>query len=179
MSKLETNQVDPATGTTLTLGTSGDTITIPSGVDLSSSVSPMVSAYLSSSQTISSNTSTKIQYNTEFYDTDSAYDNSTNYRFTVPSGKAGKYVFHYAMSTDSITSSTVGALFLYKNGSAVDESFARSYPNQSTGAYPHKSCVLSLSAGDYVELYGQHTKGSNADIQSEYTFLAGHKLIGA
>ena len=32
MSKLETNQVDPATGTTLTLGTSGDTIAIPSGV---------------------------------------------------------------------------------------------------------------------------------------------------
>ena len=23
------------------------------------------------------------------------------------------------------------------------------------------------------------SKGSNADIQSEYTFLAGHKLIGA
>jgi len=34
MSKLETNQVDPATGTTLTLGTSGDTVSIPSGVSL-------------------------------------------------------------------------------------------------------------------------------------------------
>jgi hypothetical protein len=34
MSKLETNQVDPSTGTTLTLGTSGDTIDIPSGVTL-------------------------------------------------------------------------------------------------------------------------------------------------
>ena len=32
MSKLETNQVDSATGTTLTLGTSGDTVDIPSGV---------------------------------------------------------------------------------------------------------------------------------------------------
>ena len=60
----------------------------------------------------------------------------------------------------------------------VDESFARSYPNQSTGAYPHKVCILNLSAGDYIELYGQHTKGSNADFQSEYTFLSGHKLIG-
>ena len=37
MSKLETNQVDPATGTTLTLGTSGDTITIPSGVTIANS----------------------------------------------------------------------------------------------------------------------------------------------
>ena len=34
MSKLETNQVDPASGTTLTLGTSGDTVTVPTGVGL-------------------------------------------------------------------------------------------------------------------------------------------------
>jgi hypothetical protein len=37
MSKLEANQVDPATGTTLTLGTSGDTIAIPSGVTIANS----------------------------------------------------------------------------------------------------------------------------------------------
>ena len=37
MSKLETNQVDPSTGTTLTLGTSGDTISIPSGVTIANS----------------------------------------------------------------------------------------------------------------------------------------------
>ena len=34
MSKLETNQVDPASGTTLTLGTSGDTVIVPTGVGL-------------------------------------------------------------------------------------------------------------------------------------------------
>jgi len=32
MSKLETNQIDPATGTTLTLGTSGDTVNLGAGV---------------------------------------------------------------------------------------------------------------------------------------------------
>jgi len=37
MSKLEANQVDPATGTTLTLGTSGDTISVPSGVTIANS----------------------------------------------------------------------------------------------------------------------------------------------
>ena len=34
MSKVEVDQVDPQSGTTLTLGTSGDTVTIPSGVTL-------------------------------------------------------------------------------------------------------------------------------------------------
>ena len=103
-------------------------------------------------QTVATNTFTKLELDTETYDTDNAF---ASFKFTVPSGKDGKYVFHYGMSTDSITSSTIGAVVLYKNGSMVDEAFARSYPNQSTGAYPHKSCVLSLSASDYIELYGQ------------------------
>ena len=34
MSKLFVDQVDPKTATTLTLGTSGDTISIPSGVTI-------------------------------------------------------------------------------------------------------------------------------------------------
>ncbi len=34
MSKVEVDQVDPQSGTTLTLGTSGDTVSIPSGVTL-------------------------------------------------------------------------------------------------------------------------------------------------
>jgi len=35
MSKIFVDQVDPKTATTLTLGTSGDTVSIPSGVTLS------------------------------------------------------------------------------------------------------------------------------------------------
>ena len=34
MSKIEVDQVDPQSGTTLTLGTSGDTVNIPSGVTI-------------------------------------------------------------------------------------------------------------------------------------------------
>ena len=37
MSTLETNLIQPATGTTLTVGASGDTITIPSGATISNS----------------------------------------------------------------------------------------------------------------------------------------------
>ena len=37
MSTLETNLVQPSTGTTLTLGASGDTISIPSGVTIANS----------------------------------------------------------------------------------------------------------------------------------------------
>jgi hypothetical protein len=158
MSKLETNQVDPATGTTLTLGTSGDTITIPSGVDLSSSVSPMASAYLSSNQTVTSNTSTKLQYNTEFYDTDSAYDNSTNYRFTVPSGKAGKYlVSAVAYGFGNNNDERQFAIDIYKNGSQLRRHF-ESVPGYGTSLPSARSvsitAILDLSASDYIEFFG-------------------------
>ena len=87
MSKLETNQVDPATGTTLTLGTSGDTITIPSGVTIANSGTatgfggtntPAFMATASSQLTLSNDTWTKVQFNTEVVDTNNNYDPSTN-----------------------------------------------------------------------------------------------------
>ena len=42
---------------------------------------------------ISSATYTTVQFDNETFDTDSAYDTST-YKFTIPSGKAGKYYFY-------------------------------------------------------------------------------------
>ena len=61
MSKIEVDQVDPQSGTTLTLGTSGDTVTIPSGVTIANSgtatgfggITNAQSFYLSGSKTIS------------------------------------------------------------------------------------------------------------------------------
>ena len=115
MSKLETNQVDPATGTTLTLGTSGDTITIPSGVTIANSGTatgfggdntPSWSATIDSNQTLSDSTDTLLNFDNETYDTDGAYDTS-NKRFTVPSGEAGKYfitTFFRASGLTNVTS---------------------------------------------------------------------------
>lgn len=80
MSLLNVNKVDPATGTGLELGSSGDTITIPSGATIANSGTatgfggtnlPAFSAYLSnnSDQSISDSTSTKIQFDAERFDT--------------------------------------------------------------------------------------------------------------
>src|SRR5210317_1655549 len=75
---------------TITVGASGDTITVPSGatlggagtVDLSSATvtlnanmknTPAFQAYLSSDQTITELADVKIQFDTEFFDTDNCY----------------------------------------------------------------------------------------------------------
>ena len=43
---------------------------------------PAFEAYLGSSQTFSDQTTVKVNFNTEIFDSDSCYDASTNYRFT-------------------------------------------------------------------------------------------------
>ena len=80
MSTLETNLVQPSTGTSLTLGASGDTITIPSGATITNSGTatgfgantPSFRAYMGAAQSLSDVTNTVVAYNTENFDTDSA-----------------------------------------------------------------------------------------------------------
>jgi len=128
MSKLEANQVDPATGTTLTLGTSGDTIAIPSGVTIANSgtatgfggtTAPYVSVYRNGDQTISDATWTKIQFNTEIVDSAGAFDSSTNYRYTPQTSG------YYFVSLNLTTGNTIDNHYekvstaIYKNGSTI------------------------------------------------------------
>ena len=77
---------------------------------------PTFQAYLNSNQTVTKNTWTKVQCNTEEWDTASAYDNTTNYRFqpTV----AGYYQVTGNFSVEpSATTFTRLLCGLYKNGS--------------------------------------------------------------
>ena len=60
MSKLETNTIAPSTGTTLTLGESGDTIQVGTGVTNSLGIKNAQSFYLSGSKTISAGSQTTI-----------------------------------------------------------------------------------------------------------------------
>ena len=77
-------------------------------------------------QSITDITTTKVQLTNEVIDTDNAFDNSTNYRFTVPSGGAGKYLINGGLTLRSTGQSNLEVVYayLYKNGSAVNVSMA-------------------------------------------------------
>ena len=169
MSKLETNQVDPATGTTLTLGTSGDTITIPSGVTIANSgtatgfggtMTPAFLAYRSgSTQTISNATGTKIQLNSELFDTDNAFDNSTNYRFTPQT--AGKYFFFATSRFDTDTDFQNCELQVHKNGAQYsDVTWRNEYYEVATVT----GVAIMNGSSDYLELFIYQNSGSSKDI---------------
>ena len=93
------------------------TSTFGSDIDVAGNVvtdAPAFRATLSADQSISSATITKIQLNSESFDTHSLYDNATNYRFTPD--VAGYYQVNGSMRCEG-TSVTQQILYLYKNGS--------------------------------------------------------------
>jgi hypothetical protein len=182
MSELKVNKVTPRSGTTVTLGDSGDTITIPSGVTLSgfATNTPAFEAYLSANQTVSNDTATKIQFNTERFDTNSAYDNATNYRFTPQ--VAGKY-FCYTNLTGAASSLTalekIGVQF-YLNGS-VYGGFAQQDDRTNNGTKSSltlTSVITFNGTTDYLEIFGLVDVGSGTSlVDADKTLFGAYKII--
>ena len=180
MSKLFVDQVDPKTATTLTLGTSGDTVSIPSGVTIANSGTatgfgetntPSIKAVRGSAQAIANTTSTVVIFDTEIYDTDSAYDNSTGI-FTVPSGKGGKYAFFVTGGFNSSADIGVVNFWLSKNnqtaisatgGLAIGIDAHHNGTDASNQAQQVSGC-FSLAAGDTIRVYAWQNYGSNRDL---------------
>ena len=176
MSKLETNTIDTVSGTTnLTIGsTNSSTVTFESGAVTGHNY-PAFHAYLSSDQTsISGNSNTKVQINTEVLDTDSAYDNSTNYRFTPQS--AGKY-FVYANLVAEFDSNKLYILQskIYKNGSVLvstDTEFPTDSVQKLSG---YVSNIVDMNgSSDYLEFYGLIDRYSGGSTTG--TFFGGGGL---
>lgn len=140
---------------------------------------PSFYAYRTSGQSINNATNTKIEMNVELYDTDSAYDNSTNYRFTVPSGEGGKYFLGAYCRITNFTSNR-RLVYLYKNNSTtlMQGEYGNDGPYQTLQA----STIADLSAGDYVELYGYQDSGSSQTFASGGLYQTGffaYRIIGA
>ena len=147
---------------TITLGQSGETISVPSGATFSATSGtmsgqnyPAFEAYLSADQTFTASTYVKTEFDTEIFDTDNCYDNTTNYRFTPT--VAGKYFVYsgllMAVASDNIT---LANIVLRKNGTNIR--LAELHPHTS-GAVREVSLYASLiidmnGTTDYLEVFG-------------------------
>ena len=119
---------------------------------------PAFSAYTSSNYDIASSTYVKALYQTEHFDTDSAYDTSTS-TFTVPSGKGGAYQINAAVSVDDINDGTYVSITLYIDGAEASAGFYRRFlyiPTNDRIATVNFSHVVSLNAGQTVNIYVYH-----------------------
>ena len=140
---------------------------------------PAFAARLSTGQSISNGTETKVTCNTEVFDTDGLYDNSTNYRFTPTT--AGKYLIVHGVR--GTLSAARWVAWIRRNG-ATDHAVAETNPN-SSGSNPSclGACIIDLDGtDDYVELFCYQNSGGSITLgnSSTYdnTFFQGFKLIG-
>ena len=192
MATLFVDKVDPQSGTALEIGTSGDTITVPSGATLNiagtitnsgtatgfgGDNTPAFSAYLSSNQPIANTTYTKIIFQTEDYDTDSAY-NTSDGLFTVPSGEGGKYVIHYALRLQNWNTSDVQA-YASINGSNTRLLVDNGDQHGDNNTF-NTSGVLNLSEGNTVSIYFYQNGGANAPLRTgrQSSYFQAYQLIG-
>jgi len=192
MSEIQVNKLSPQSGTTITLGDSGDTFTIPSGATITNSGTatgfgeantPSFGVRLSSNQSVANQTVTKLALATEDWDTDSAW-NTSNYNFTVPSGQAGKYYFtgHYRLLSTYGHDSTnyFYQAIIRLNNSTVAEERVYDFSATTKEAYVGVSKILNLAVGDVVDFHAYQNGGQQAnrdiDSNSAMTWFQGFKV---
>ena len=124
MSKIEVDQVDPQSGTTLTLGTSGDTVTIPSGVTITNNGTAVnfgATGAASWTTTVKTSTFTAVAGEGYFVDT-----NGGAITVNLPAGTAGAVVaikdYRNTFDTNNCTISANGS---DKIGGSTDDKVLR------------------------------------------------------
>ena len=200
MSKLETNTIDNISGSStltigdsnastisipknITLGASGTTITVPSGATITNNgtqtgfggvMTPAFSVKKSGNQTIASTTNTKMELDSEIFDTDNKYDNSTNYRFTP--GVAGKYALFLASTFQNFQSDIIMSVTISKNGSGISSfnNISGSYSDDFTAA---TSVIDEANTTDYYEAFIFHRAGSSQTMVGSVSIFSGYKII--
>ena len=127
-----------------------NTLNLPAatGTVMVSGNMPAFSAYANNSQTISAGTFTKVQVNTKEFDTNSYFDNATNYRFTPLI--AGYYQVNGQTNATSTVTLTRIIPAIYKNGSA----YKYGTDITATDSRSNVSALVYLNGStDYIEYY--------------------------
>jgi hypothetical protein len=128
-------------------------------------------AYLSGNQSITNNTATALTYGSESFDTDAFHSTSTNTsRFTIPSGKGGKYSFDAQVQFNQVAGAEAGlrSAAFFKNGTQVTAGVLMNTSTDESTAFT-LSYVADLVATDYVELFVFQTQGGSVNCSGGET----------
>ena len=121
-------------------------------------------------QSINHDTITKLNFATENFDSDSAFASN---KFTVPSGKAGKYFLYASWQSASSTDFNEQRIYIYKNGSSIGPNIQGYHDHYGSIQI---SCLENLSVSDYIEVYAYQNAGGSINTLGTSKFL-GYKII--
>jgi hypothetical protein len=94
----------------------------------------------------------------------------------VPSGKGGKYIVNFSSRTD-LAIDTDSKTLIKVNGNSQYNSFQGSVKPNATGSIHFcGSCILNLSAADYIELYLLQNSGSAQLAYANYCAMSGFRI---
>ena len=183
VSQIKVNEIIKQSGSSITIGQSGDTVTIPSGATLNSagtntltgiSNTPAFHVHKNAAQTIANDTQTVVTFEVEDFDSDSAFDLSTE-RFTPQ--EAGKYFLYASLRWDTATDFDISYLDIRKNGNVI---FTGGMGNKYYNFTKVSGTVEANGSSDYFDVTIKHNYGSNLNTQgSDYgNYFGGFKLIG-
>jgi hypothetical protein len=144
---------------------------------------PAFEAKMSADQTLSNDTLTKVNFNTEVFDTAGNYDHTSNYRFTPTT--AGKYYVYSTVRGSSSSNSTVAQIdvIIYKNGSAYSSSGISFKNNNGNEQSPTVTNVIDFNgSSDFVEIYVRNgvtsgTPSVQADTFTSSATFGAYKII--
>jgi len=187
MGTIKTTNIEPiADNGTVTLGSSGDTFTLGSGVTQTIAINtPAFESYLDNGVSLSNDVTTLITFDVEKFDTASAYNTSTG-KFQPQ--VAGKYFIYGSIGGLSNTNNgnlLKTATMIYLNGSIYR---VADFFGESNQGVLHKrmsmpiASVLTLNgSSDYVQIYANvqtYTGGDvNVDAGDDKTFFGAYKII--
>jgi len=140
---------------------------------------PAFHAHAASNQTsVSNNTDTKVTLGTEVFDTDNAFASS---RFTVPSGKGGKYFFYGQLRLNNANDGDLDIAYIYfaKNGTVVQQGRSDFGGNNIKEIALNNQMIIDLNATDYIELFGAIASGGARTFVGNAldTYMGGYKII--
>ena len=168
VSQLKVNEIIKQSGSSITIGVDGDTVSGPF------TAQPLFYAYITGTQAVSSGTETRVALETELFDTGSCF-NTTTYRFTP--NKAGYYFLVGSLQINSASDFDGWQVNIYKNGSEIAHMNGRSeYYNV------HKNQVIAHANGssDYFELFARQDSGGSLNINPGQirSYFFGYRLVG-
>ena len=134
---------------------------------------PAFRATMSATQTLSNNTVTKVNFNTEDFDIGSCYNTAT-YRFTP--NVAGKYFVGAQVRWQTDTDIDIADTYIYKNGSSL---FQGNFTNLRYNNWFIGSVVTMNGTTDYIEIFAVQISGVSVDLRDDGNQFFAYKLIGA
>ena len=119
----------------------------------------------------------KITCDTEVFDSNGAYDPSTNYRFTIPTGEGGTYLFFFAakIRSDTLHQLRAADILLRKNGSTICSNNSNYNQNLALQYHAATFWMDTGSAGDYYEIFFQPSVDSGTGKGNNGRFF-GYKI---